>query len=226
MKKHSTARKQESPLLKTTAFLLTISWIACWFVLGLYILTFVAVPLVTSMKGGTPLFVNALPVHFQVSPLASDPNVEIFTDATATTFDIPEADGVISFESSDLRLHALASAGIGLSAFVILFILFQLRKIVAKVRENTPFIQENLKRIRSIAYAIFAYQFLNGLHEFISASTVQTQFYLNLTMPEVTVKPIWNFFNLNALIFVLIILVIEYSFRAGLVLQEEKDLTI
>lgn len=215
-------KKTHKPLLKLSSLVLTLSWIIAWLVLAFYLISCV-LPLLSSPGGQ---FVNALPIHFEVTPPAEDPNVEIITDSPATILNIPQADGLISFQSSDIRLQLLAIGGVLLSATATLFILFQLRKIVGKIQKGKPFMEENLGRIRKIAYGILAYQLLNGLYGFITSSIVATEFRTDIYMPSVTVEPTWEFFNLSVIGFVLVILVIEHAFREGLELQQEKDLTI
>ncbi len=218
-------KKNHKPLLKLSSFVLTLSWVIAWIVLGFYLISS-AVPLLVSQDYSSSLNVNTLPIHFEVTPAAEDPNVEIITDSPATILSIPQADGIISFQSSELRLQLLAIGGVLLTAAATLFILFQLRKIVAKIREKKPFMEENLGRIRKIAYGILAYQLLNGLYIFVTSSIVATEFRTDIYMPSVTVQPMWEFFNLSVIAFVLVILVIEHAFREGLELQHEKDLTI
>ncbi len=219
-------KKNESKILKVTAFFLGLSWYMTWLVLAFYLVASAIVPLLTLSTEGTASYVNAFPVHFEVPALAVDPNVEIDTGDSPQSISIPQADGIVSFATNDLRLQLLATFGMILTSTVVLFVLFQLRKIVRRVREGKPFMSENLNRIRKINIAIFAYALLNGFYEFITSSVVQTEFYAQIYLPNVNILPTWEFFNSNLILLVLIILVIEQSFRIGLNLQEEKDLTI
>ncbi len=219
-------KKDKKRVLRLTSFLLSFSWYASWVVFALWLISTVIVPFATYKMEGVATYVNTLPVHFAVPSPVADPNVDIDTGDSPQNIFIPVADGMISFTSSDVKFQIISMLGMFLASAVVFFIIFQLRKIVALVRDGKPFMSENLLRIRKIALAILAYSILDGLYCFITSSIVRDEFYMNLYLPSVNIVPIWEFFDSNLILLVLIILVIEESFRIGLHLQEDKDLTI
>lgn len=219
-------KKDKNRVLKLTAFLLNLTWYTTWIMLGLYLISSLLIPFVTYKQVGVATYVNAIPVHFEVPAPAVDPNVEINTGDSPKEISITDADGIVSFTTQDIKLNLIATFGMIMIGAMILFVIFQLKKIVAKVKEGKPFVSENLGRIRKINVAIFTFVIVNGLYEFITSSIVQNEFYTQFYLPSVKILPVWEFFNSDLILLVLIILVIEQSFRIGLKLQEDKDLTI
>ncbi len=219
-------KKDKKRVLKLTSFFLGFSWYMGWVVLGLWLISTIIVPMATYKVEGVASYVNTFPVHFEVPAPAANPNVEIDTGDSPKDISIDYADGFISFTSSKIRFQIITIIGIFLDSAVVLFVIFQLRKIVSLVKAKKPFMRENLARIKKIALAILAYSLLVGLYGFVTSSIVRDEFYINLYMPSINILPMWEFFDSNLILLVLIILVIEESFSIGLKLQKDKDLTI
>lgn len=219
-------KKDKKKILRASSFLLTLAWYGALLTLGLYLIGSAVVPLATKQTDGVATYVNALPVHFEVPAPAIDPNIEINDGTNPKALSIPQSDGIISFTTTDYKLNLIATFGVLLYSAVILFVIFQLRKIVAKVREEKPFVVENLNRMRKIAGALFAFSILDALYVFITSSIVQSDFYTELYLPNIKILPQWEIFNSDVVLLVVVILTIEESFRYGLKLQEDKDLTI
>lgn len=100
-------------------------------------------------------------------------------------------------------------------------ILMQLHKILATVLEHNPFVADNARRLRIIAYALFAISIFTSLanalsgwwiHEMIQLPGVEAVARLRFDLGQVGVG-------------VLILLLAEV-FRLGVAMKEEQDLTI
>ncbi|HBE80845.1 MAG TPA: hypothetical protein DDW65_24125 [Firmicutes bacterium] len=100
-------------------------------------------------------------------------------------------------------------------------IIYQLRKILTTLEAGTPFVIENVNRIRKIGLLIFGgivAQFIAGL--FLGRAIMEN------VIVKGTIFTAKSGFNGDTIFIALVILVIAEIFRQGTLLKEEHDLTI
>jgi hypothetical protein len=100
-------------------------------------------------------------------------------------------------------------------------IIYQLRKILTTLEAGTPFVLQNVNRIRKIGLLIFGgivAQFIAGL--FLGRAIMEN------VIVKGTIFTAKSGFNGDAIFIALVILVIAEIVRQGTLLKEEHDLTI
>ncbi len=132
-------------------------------------------------------------------------------------------DVIFRFEQAKQPSHAVTSAF--LSALPItacnIVVLFQLRKILSTVLEGNPFVAENARRLRYIAFALFAIAILSTLTGALTGRWQQEM----IQLPGVQTVVRWRFDPGQIGVGVLILVLAEV-FRQGVAMKEEQDLTI
>ena len=104
---------------------------------------------------------------------------------------------------------------------IVLITVFQMRKIFASLKQKAPFDPVNAKRIRIIGLVIIGGQFLGALMAFAFSGWLKDAF----ASEGLVITPDWGF-NIFAVLFGLIILVLSEVFRIGSEMKSEQDLTI
>ncbi|MFL0197741.1 DUF2975 domain-containing protein [Clostridium sp. WILCCON 0269] len=130
------------------------------------------------------------------------------------TFSLVTVFSMSQFSSLDLRTHVFAIID---CAFYLL-IVYELKNILNKVFEEKPFIINNVKSFRRIAYYIFAIGFVDMINNIISRS-FRILFVIN---KNGSVKP-------DILVFIIlgcVFLVTGDIFEKAIKIKDENDLTI
>jgi hypothetical protein len=167
---------------------------------------------------------------YELTPEASVPPLEIEEAAPWITEPRLTLIGRLEFTPKSRWFHLVRFSGIILGALLLLACLFQLMKYYKSLSEGSPFVRENARRLKTIAWltiglgvanillGIIPFFYVNGLFSlknFTASSLYWQEFLENATMAFFT-QIIEGFF----------ILVIADVFRVGVALKEEQDLTV
>lgn len=129
--------------------------------------------------------------------------------------------GVISFKAN--RSFLIFTRSIQVIFFLIFFIIiYFLRQIFNDlVKNKSPFIPENPKRIRWIGYIIIAGSLISSVFDFMVGKYIAQ----NITLTDIGFSYGLNL-NLPAIFLGLIIIVLAEIFRTGNQLKEDQELTV
>ncbi|MFC2167800.1 DUF2975 domain-containing protein [Acidobacteriota bacterium] len=111
-----------------------------------------------------------------------------------------------------------------LAVVVFVFILLQLRHILASLTEGNPFTLENAKRIRIIGIVIIAGEFLVNLLMIGTALIIDA--HVDIEGAKLAVGKLFSGFSLSNIFLGVVVLIIAEIFRLGVRLQEDQELTI
>lgn len=136
---------------------------------------------------------------------------------------IPGLDLIFEFAPEKQLSQAVTFAMLGglLVAACNYVILVQLHGILATVLESGPFVAENARRLRVIAFALFAIAFLGSLAGVLSGWWKHEM----IQIPGVEVVTRWRF-DFGPIGVGVLILVLAEVFRVGVAMKEEQDLTV
>jgi len=135
--------------------------------------------------------------------------------------------GILNTTNGILSVHIDANwqnivmllLGYGLLFATIVTITYQLKNILKSFQKDQPFDRLNIKRVRNIALILIGYSLSQWLFVVIVNMILTASFnfwHLDLT---------YNF-NISCLIMGVVLLAVEGAFKAGLSLEEDKQLTI
>lgn len=139
------------------------------------------------------------------------------------TIRTPGLDLVFQFDQEKHPSHAITFsmlATLPIAACNIM-ILFQLRKILSTVLEGNPFVAENARRLRHIAFALFAITLVSILTGSLAGRWQQEM----IQLPGVQAIARWRL-DFSQIGSGVLVLVLAEVFRLGVAMREEQDLTI
>jgi hypothetical protein len=178
----------------------------------------------------SPLIVNQTDVIGSASvPVligsGEEPQFEVFPinqtkDDVHASF-VEDAEGTLRLETSSIFLILIANAtklivGIGLA-----YIFNLLRGILQNILDGHPFTSGNALRIRRLGYGVLLMGILRPLVEHIAATEILNR--LQDTSPTLTPGPT---FNIEVILFSLLILLLAYIWDYGLELAQDSALTV
>ncbi|HEY2580456.1 MAG TPA: DUF2975 domain-containing protein [Mucilaginibacter sp.] len=135
--------------------------------------------------------------------------------------------GILNSTNGNLfiQMHAtwqnvtmLLIAFVSISA-MILIITYQLKVIFSNFKQNLPFNELNISRMRNIAIVLIAYSVL----QWVTVVIMNQMLLSNLNWGSVKLT---YGFNISCLFTGLILLIVAEIFKLGVLLEEEKSLTI
>ncbi|MEX8547827.1 MAG: DUF2975 domain-containing protein [Mucilaginibacter sp.] len=135
--------------------------------------------------------------------------------------------GILNTTDGTLSIHVPANwqnitmllIGYGLIFSTIVIITYQLKRIFENFKQNVPFNEFNMLRIRNIAVVLISYSFVQGLFVVVVNQILKSN--LRFTHLELAYD-----FNVSYLLVGIALFVVEGVFRKGISLEEEKQLTI
>jgi hypothetical protein len=101
----------------------------------------------------------------------------------------------------------------------ILIITYQLKKILHSLKQHEPFQQKNIVRLKTIAFVLIGYSLLQWVFVIVVTQILVSPFrfpHMDLTYG----------FNYNCVLMGVILLVVQEIFKSGMLLEEDKQLTI
>ena len=107
---------------------------------------------------------------------------------------------------------------------VFLFILFQLRHLLASLTEGNPFIIKNAKRLRIIGLVIIIGELFFNLTRICTAVIIDAS--ARIEGAKLVWSELISGFSLPTLFLGIVILIIAEIFRLGVYMREEQELTI
>lgn len=168
---------------------------------------------------GTPENVNLTWLEYAVSE-------DLIDRAGGVSEIIISEDLRLKVEEAKLKSSNPKMAWLGMVSVSILFGLFlfgfrRLRQLVASAADGTPFIVENVGRLREIGASYLGIAFVAGASQWVSGLMVQS------SLPE-NLKGLSTSLHLDPGVFVtpLVIFALAEVFRVGTDLQQENDLVV
>ena len=134
---------------------------------------------------------------------------------------VEEAYGTLRLETSSFYLIFIANAAKLVTGIGLIYVIYQLRKVVQTILDGDPFAPENAPRIRRIGYWILALGFLHPFVGYIAAAEIINH------LP--TASPVLNPgkpFASEVLLTTLLILLLAHIWSYGLELERDQELTI
>ncbi|HUU45604.1 MAG TPA: DUF2975 domain-containing protein [Acidobacteriota bacterium] len=201
-----------SGMIKTTWIAAQILWYAGWVAAAIN----VALILATATSSFEVKYVR-LPIEVTFDqPLSTS-----YDHTTSETLPVVGYEGRVKVEAENMRwqtgwlfIPALLLAGY-------LFIAYLLRAFIRTVRDGSPFIRENPKRLRTIGYCIAAAGPVYGILNFLYARVHLYQ----IDIPDACLEVPIDIHPL-AIFLGLVILIIAQVFDYGVRLQTDQDLTV
>lgn len=135
--------------------------------------------------------------------------------------------GILNTTNGVISLHINASwqnivmllIGYGLIFSVIVIMTYQLKRIFQNFKQNLPFNELNMLRIRNIAIVLISYSFVQWLF------VIAVNQILNSNLQFKHLDLTYNF-DVGYLLVGIALFVVEGIFRIGISMEEEKQLTI
>jgi hypothetical protein len=135
--------------------------------------------------------------------------------------------GILNTTAGILSIHIDATwqnivfliLGYGALFAVVLMITYQLKRIFESFRQDQPFHQSNIGRIKNIAFILIGYSVVQWVFVIVTNQLLLAIFtfkHLELTYD----------FNFSCLTLGVVLLAVQGVFKAGLALEEDKQLTI
>lgn len=134
---------------------------------------------------------------------------------------IEHARGTLRVPLHDRRFAINYAAGLIAMLMLALFVVAQLHDVFATVRRGTPFVAENVRRLRRIGGSVIAGAVVWAVFTLLSDWQVASQF--SAAGLRFSVRPD---INVTAFVCGVLILAIAEVFRAGTRLDEDQSLTI
>jgi hypothetical protein len=129
--------------------------------------------------------------------------------------------GVLRFRPPGRMFLAITALVLAVSLAFVLWVLGQLRAVFRTLRAGTPFVPDNVTRIRRIGYALILGELARAVITFIGNYQVVTHFSADFVR-----FTLWPDFSFTTIIHGLIIVVLAEVFRVGVRLDEEQSLTV
>ncbi|HEY4322883.1 MAG TPA: DUF2975 domain-containing protein [Mucilaginibacter sp.] len=183
-----------------------VEWVVCGAIITIGIITAI-------VKQG---FTLNIPVTFStiklldVSPVNKDFPGGILNSTNGNLF--------IQIHATWQNIAMLLVAFVSISA-MIMIITYQLKVIFSNFKQNLPFNELNFSRIRNIAMVLIVYSVL----QWVTVIIVNQMLISNLNWGQVRLT---YGFNVGCLFTGLILLIVAEIFKLGVLLEEEKSLTI
>jgi len=135
--------------------------------------------------------------------------------------------GILNTTSGNLSLHLNAAwqnvlmleIGFSLLFAVVILVTYQLKVIFSSFRQDIPFSEVNISRIRNIAFVLMAYSVVQWLFVIVVNQILITN--LRWEHMQLTYS-----FNISCLFTGVILIVVAEIFRQGTLLDNEQKLTI
>lgn len=191
-----------------------------------YFLSFVPAILLVVLAALIPVFSDSthLTVHPRVLMQLRPEAFEVFPgeDGNARAVTIERAVAQLSVEGVSARRMAIGLVFTGVFWVFLFVALRQLRAIFRTLKAGDPFVPENARRIRFLAFTIIAFQLLyRGALFWMYFAFVLNQFGIS----GVRLRPLFD--PNGAVIFAgLVLLVIAEVFRVGADMKAEQELTV
>ena len=177
-----------------------------------------------------PAIIRLTPVSAAIDQVETGQNVRIGSDGFA--FEVgrernarraPQLHvrGSLRFPTQSRSLVAGAATLMAALLVLVFWVLGQLRAVFRSLRDGHPFVPANATRIRRIAFAVIIGAVGRAAVVFLGNLYASTHF-----AAEGLRFDAWPDFNILAILYGLIILVIAEVFRAGTRLDEDQSLTV
>lgn len=208
--------------------LTTFFWVSLMLSLGFIVLQFIGVMINPQLEIGAVRGSEAF--FYRLTPQADIPPIEI--ERTAAWISEPELTliGRLDFVPRQRWFHLIKYIGFFAAAALLLTCLFQLRKYYKSLSEGSPFVKENARRLKIIAWLTIGLGALSIIHNLIPFFYTSGLFSLKGYAVSSLYHHQFLDTSLTAFIFQIIggffILVIADVFRVGVALKEEQDLTV
>lgn len=206
----------------------TFIWVVLMLSLGFIILAFVGAMIDPGLEMGAVKDSDAF--LYRLTPNETIPPIEI--EHTAPWVSEPELTliGQLDFHPRSRWYHLVRYLVFFTGAGLLLTCFFQLRKYYKSLTEGSPFVRENARRLKTIAwltiglgaaniiFGLIPFFYINGIFSLkgFAVSSLYKQKFMELSLNAFVFQIIEGFF----------ILVIADVFRVGVVLKEEQDLTV
>jgi Protein of unknown function (DUF2975) len=129
--------------------------------------------------------------------------------------------GVLQFRPPGRTFLAVTALVLVVSLAFVLWVLSQLRAVFRTLRAGTPFVPDNVTRIRRIGYALILGECARAVLTFIGNYQVVTHFSADFVQ-----FTLWPDFSFTTILHGLLILVLAEVFRVGVRLDEDQSLTV
>ena len=161
-----------------------------------------------------------VPVSFRVAPgtlHVAAPDLDI----GPVSLDDVRATALLTFPPPTRLVLFETAAGLLCGLALVLWVLAQLRAVFLTLRNGTPFLPVNARRLRRVAYALIFGELGWALLSFAGSAYVRRYF-----TGEAVRFDTWPHVNLFALLNGVVVLVIAEVFRIGARLDEDQSLTV
>lgn len=146
-----------------------------------------------------------------------------FTHAVSSTSLVLSGFRIINSAEAQTALNPAYVTGILVMMAAGIVCVWLLRSIVNSVRDGSPFTAENVKRIRTIGWVLFAQAYLHELTNYLFACSLYDTALQSGSSPVLIPHFTWL---PDGVFLALCVLVLAEIFRYGCILQREHDTTV
>jgi hypothetical protein len=132
-----------------------------------------------------------------------------------------KGNGVLQFRPPGRTFLAMMGLVLAVSLGFVLWVLSQLRAVFRTLRAGTPFVPDNVTRIRRIGYALILGECARAVFIFINNYQVLTH-----VSADVVRFTLWPDLSFRTILHGVLILVLAEVFRVGVRLDEDQSLTV
>jgi hypothetical protein len=134
--------------------------------------------------------------------------------------------GVLRFHPPGRTYLAMTALVMAVSLAFVLWVLSQLRAVFRTLRAGTPFVPDNVARIRRIGYAVILGELARTVLVFVSNYHVLSHFFVSSFSAERVRFTAWPDLSIATIVHGAIIVVLAEVFKVGTRLDEEQSLTV